>query len=174
MSIPIFGDLCDCRWEFHWSTIKEMFVTFAFSMLPLWLSAVFIYNSSDASSVGNAVVANISNGELLIYCNSIIAPIFYMALEESHYYRTFPSKGTHLFVFVIVMVLSGAYFAFYKIGIKFNSASIVPFSVGILLVSLFIRYSSGTINRSRKDPAALMSAQTGSFVDQYRDHRRAR
>lgn len=171
MKIPIFCDLADCAYQHHMATLKEMGITFVFSFMPLWLSAALIYFSSGASSVYEAILKNISNGELLIYSNSIIAPIFYIALEESEHYKSFPSKISHLLIFIIVMVFAAVCFSLQRIGIKFNSEYIVPFSTTALCVSLFIRYSSATINKWRKTPSAIISQQTADYVRQYEYYR---
>lgn len=126
---------------------------------------------TDVASFYGSVFPNIKNGELLIYCNSIVAPIFYIALEESEHYKTFPSKIAHLLIFFLVMVFAAVCFSLQKLGIKVNSNNIVPFSIIALCVSLFIRYSSATINRSRKNPASEMSRQQNSYVNQYEAHR---
>lgn len=171
MRIPILHDLTDCAGSFHVATLKEMGVTFVFSFMPLWLSAALIYFSSGAPSVYDAILKNIGNGELLIYCNSIIAPIFYIALEESEHYKSFPSKISHLLVFIILMLFAAVCFSLQRIGVKFNSEYIVPFSVAALCVSLFIRYSSATLNKWRRSPASMISQQTAAYVSQYQAHR---
>lgn len=171
MKIPIFHDLADCPCSFHAATIKEMGITFIFSFMPIWLSAALIYFFTDASSVYDSIILNINNGELLIYCNSIIAPIFYIALEESEHYKSFPSKIPHLLIFIIVMLFAAVCFSLQKIGVKFNSNSIVPFSIATLFISLFIRYSSATLNKWRRSPSAMMSKQTATYVQQYQTHR---
>lgn len=174
MKIPLLCDLAECSISEHISAMKEIFFTLFFSFMPLWLGAFFIVASEGSSyaSVLNSIVKNVSNGELLIYCNAIVAPIFFVALEEKKGKETFPSKIFHLSIFILVLIFSAVAFALQRVGFDFNDEFIMIVSLTSLVVSLVILYTSSVLNRGRKDlPNKVMSDQTTSFVDQYRRRR---
>ena len=145
--------------------------------MPLWLGVLLIIASKggNLNKVYTLLNENITNGDLLIYCNAIVAPIFYLALAEIRGKETFPTKMFHILFFVLIMIFSATTYALRLAKFDFNESFISYASYCTLFVSLCILYTSAVLNRGRKDlPNQIMSRQTKSYVEQYGARREAK
>ena len=106
-SFPLIGGLLYCEWSDHWHAIKEFFTTVFWAFMPIWLGAfvAYVMDMSGKISYLSQLHKALINGEPYIYASSLLAPVFYMALDENKSIRSFYSKLAHMIFVGLIIVL---------------------------------------------------------------------
>ena len=172
-SFPLVGGLMYCQWSDHWDAIKEFSTTLFWAFMPIWLGAFVVYvvdvtgKISYTASLHEALV----NGELYIYSSSLLAPVFYMALDEKHSIRSFNSKLAHMIFVGAIIVLSAALFSISRIGVAYNKPLAFKISCWLVFFAVSIYYIAIVYSNNRRNPAAQMRHDENEYVEDYSKHR---
>ena len=173
--VPLFGTLTDCTFRDHAGAVKELSTVHIFSTTPIWLGTYLVYvsgSSGDFSSLVSAFLSTISGGELFIYCTMMLAPLFWITLEDPKGARVFPTRRPHMVLIGIVNLFAVGSFAVQKTG-QFQSADLILLASGFLFsVSLLLLYLGTVYHKSRLRPSSkILQDQTEDFLEKYSAHR---
>ena len=177
--IPVFGGLTDCEAGDYWEATKELFSTLIVALSPVWLGAfvVLVSQKEKTSSLVRAYleifVGAIRNGELIIYCTTLLAPFFYLALTSRPPIREFPSRLSNTICVFIIFALSITLFSIQRTGLYFNPETVFKISVLLFFVSVLILYVSMVYNHSRfPDALGRIRNEEKEFSEKYAEHRK--
>lgn len=168
-SLPIIGGLADCRTRDHKGALGEFTITLFFATATFWLSAVFLsaLKANTDASYWSILFTTYSQGELLIFCVSVLGGIFYTALDEPIHARAFPSKTWHAaIVFGLAVICAGLY-AMVRVGADVDLERLIRWSVYLTFAAVCLRYLTLVYHRARQDSDRIMKAQEKSFADNY-------
>jgi hypothetical protein len=119
-----------------------------------------------------AIYGNINNGELFLYATSLLGPIFYMSLIDPPGARQFPSRLSHMFVVLVISVLSAVAFGLQRAGQQLNP-TIVYTASWILFVSALMLLYLATTFKNRRLPAGPEDFKQGEkdLSEKLKEHR---
>lgn len=172
--IPLIGHLTDTNTADHWTAVIELTPRLILSTLPFWLGSIVIYATDSAPDKRylSILVSTVNQGELLIFCTSLLAPFFYMALHDPAGSRAFPSKLSHAIFVVVITVICSVLFSLRRAGVWVDLPFVLNTSFGLTLFSLFLIYLAMVYHRARlRDPGAVMRESQADFVDALAKHR---
>jgi len=104
-SLPLVEGMIESSIQDHLSAIKELLTTSVFCFFPLFIGALsMVLNAEKGVEIAYfpALVDVVSDGELILYSSSILAPILFLVLNEPEGKRRFRER---LFQGIIVTVL---------------------------------------------------------------------
>lgn len=172
---PIIGGLAYCRWKDFGKTLEEIIPKFFFAVLPIIFSALFLrYASKPNLDFPQAITQNFQNGELYLFCTSMLASIFYIALRDRGSDKPgFPNQITHLLFVVGTIALSSFIFGLERSGISLDSELTIDLSYWFLGATLVMVLLATTINNglNSSNPIKFQKAQTNDFLDKFNQHR---
>jgi hypothetical protein len=123
-------------------------------------------------TIENAFWSTIWDGELFMCATSLLAPIFWMALEDPPGARTFPSRLSHMLIIVLVVALASVFFALGIANNHLKEPFTFHFSVAIFSISVALLYLSTAYHSSRLPNApAVFREDEADFSAKYRRHR---
>lgn len=171
--IPLVSGLADCRLRDHKEALHEIVLTLLGAVFPTLLGAITLILTAKESLWGKAILSNISNGELYLYCTSLVAPIIYIATADKQGDSEFPTKRSHITIIFILIGVSSLAFGLQKAGAVLNietffSISMFCFIFSIILLYLAIAYKNKMMPKGPED----MKQQEKTFADAYASHRR--
>jgi hypothetical protein len=82
---PLFGGLIDCGLKDHWEATSQILITLILSTTPIWLATLLLDAMTDGAgypAMKSAFLSTIANGELFMYCTALLAPMFWIALDD--------------------------------------------------------------------------------------------
>lgn len=176
--IPLFGPLVDARARDYGDALLESTLNLLLSTIPIWLGAIFLYTfqATDRKGWWSLILDNLSNGELFIYCASLVGPIFYLTVKDYRSYRKIPSIGfIFIFAFVVVIIATGL-FSWLRAVTLLDQAAKLDLEF-ILLMSYVLFGVSATLaylvqvynNFGESGTPALMREQTDEFVRSFNE-----
>jgi hypothetical protein len=168
--------------------LTEVAVTTGTATLPVWFFPFMALFIVGASYAGGLLDHSISNGELFLFCSSIIGPLLYTlfriyAVPQDEDGRQFKYKISMVFphamkfaaIVFFVCITSVAIFGLQKINPSFAGETINK--TGYIFLSLFLFVISitallvATMLRNEMDsysPSGLMRRQEDEFAERYR------
>lgn len=173
---PLLGGLVDCSVDDHRESIGQMVVITALSTSPLWLASLMVFGSGASLNMAafwGALQDPISHGELYMYCTTLLAPIFWIALVEPRgARREFPSRVSHMFLIAIIDLISAMCFGALISGRIMNHRFTLLMSISLFAFSLALLYI-GTVYHIHQVPMVRdsLTAQERQFSDELRRHR---
>jgi hypothetical protein len=173
--IPLVGPLVDCTLEDHSETLKQVFITLLLSTAPFWFGALILFATSlhTGLTIKNAFWSTVWDGELFMCATSLLAPIFWMALEDPPGARKFPSRLSHMLIIVLVVALASVFFALGIANNHLKEPFTFHFSVAIFSISVALLYLSTAYHANRLlDAPAVFRQDEADFSAKYRRHRR--
>ena len=173
--IPLIGGLTYCSKRNCWDAGAELISKLILSLSPIWIWVFYVLaftNDYKTKNIIGIVKDTVSQGELLLYCTSLLAPIFYMALSERHKSaHEFPNKLSHIILVVSIIVLSSVFYSFRKVGLAVNTENVFPISAGLYSVSVFLIYLATVYKNSCVSPSNEFQLQEENFKNRYKEHR---
>ena len=173
--IPVFGGLVNCNCENHTEAIKELLSTLSIALSPIYLGA-FVFFCMDKDNIGYWAILNkaLQNGELMIYCTSLLAPVYYMAMSDRYPMTVFPKKLSSIIIATIILMFTIAVFVIQRGGFLFNETVRYHISIGFFIASLVILYVNMVYDKSRMADYILHAFQQDEkdFASQLGKHRR--
>jgi hypothetical protein len=168
--IPVVGELTRCSWLHHASALREFVVLIIFSTAAFWLAAFIALFLQDNKGVKylDLLQRTLENGELTIFCVSMLGPIFYTALDNPAWAkRDFPEKIIHAVVAVLVAIGASSLFAVSRVPIPKNPELIILWSFILASIALVLRYLTVLYAKARQDdPAEVWRTSAQSFISQ--------
>lgn len=172
--LPLIGGLVNCSAKDFLEAFEELFLKQFFSLSPIWLWAFVMKITEQGKNkrLADIITDSVSHGELFLYCTSILAPIFYMALSERKTSRTFPNKLSHIVFVVTIISLSSIFFVLNRKGEPFNIQNVFTFSIIFYSVSLLLIYIATVYKNSLLSPSEEFQKEEKDFVNEFNNHRR--
>jgi hypothetical protein len=172
--IPFLSGLRNCRGRDFWYALQEFVVTLIFSTIPIWLGAFVIHlsNKIGEDNFLSALKCNINNGELFLYSAAMVAPIFYIALNNYPGSKEFPNRLSHMIAVFVLTVLSAVAFGLQRVGIQFETSRSFRMSYIFFIISLCLLYIALVYkNRALPDVAEEMRSSEDKFTQKFLEHR---
>jgi hypothetical protein len=173
---PLLGGLVDCGLKDHWDATSQIVITLILSTTPIWLATLLLVAMTDNAgypALRSAFLSTIANGELFMYCTALLAPMFWIALDDPPGAGAFPSKKSHMFLIAIINVIAAAFFAAGVSGRHLNPTTILRLSTYMFCISLVLLYLGTVYHINRmQDAADIFRKQEESFSRRVRQHRR--
>lgn len=153
--IPLIAGIALCEWPDFKKALKEFLIKFTLGSMPILISTLVFYIHNSNSD--GALTSNFKNGELYLFCGSMLASIYYIASRErseaeSDGYQEkkllFPSKDVHVLLVFILIFFSGLIYAFRKVGILMPEYLLVEFSYYFFVTVVFLSLLTNTINNA--------------------------
>jgi amino acid transporter len=170
---PVVGGLAYCRWQDLGKTLEEIIPKFLIAALPIVFSTIFLKYVSHVD-FPNAITKNFENGELYLFCTSMLASIFYIAVRDRGNDKPgFPNQITHLLFVIGTIALSSFIFGLKRSGISLDSELNTDLSYWFLGATLIMVVLATTINNglSSPNPIKFQKAQTDDFLSKLKQHR---
>lgn len=181
VKVPVVGGLAYCRWNDLLQTCGEIIPKFIIAALPIIISAgVLRYVGSQHIYFPSNITKNFENGELYLFCTSMLSTIFYIALKERGADKEgenkkpgFPNQMTHILFVLLMIVASSIIFAFKRAGIVLDSIVLIDWSYYFFIATLFMVILATTINNglSSPNPITFQKRETDDFLDKFNKHR---
>ncbi len=169
----IIGGLAICKRVHFDAAVEEVSIKVFLSSIPI-LITVFILRFSTKPSWNSldALLKNFENGELYLYCSSMLATIFYIALKDRKGKPPFPNYRSHLLIVGGMIALSGLIFAFKRAGLYLSQELLTDLSYYFFAVSLLLVLIATTMNNAlSSSPATIMHDGETDFAKGYTSHR---
>lgn len=183
VKLPIVGGLAYCRWEDLWRSLEEIFTKLAFAVSPILISAgVLRFAGTQKQHVyfPENITKNLENGELYLFCTSMLATIFYIAIrdrrgseEDENKKPGFPNQITHILFVVGMIAASSIIFALKRAGITLDPMLLIDISYWFFVVTLLMTILATTINNglSGPNPITFQEEETIDFLNKFKKHR---
>ena len=174
--IPIFGGLFECKEPTHWNeAFWELCFTLLGSTMPLWLGIIILLVIGQDKGVDffKALSEITRNGELFIYASSTLAPILYIAIEDKPGKSKFPSRNSHVAIYVVIIAISAAIFGLRRANFELTdndfvlSISRIFFATSIILVYIAMVYRNHRLATTADD----VQKYEKQFTKDYSKHR---
>lgn len=168
--------------------LTELTVTLIAATLPIWffpLIALFLIGFSYSWSL---LDHSISEGELFLFCTSLVGPLLYILFRiyevpESERPKRFKYKVSLVFphalkfavVILVICITSAAIFGLQKInpnfsGVDISKSGYIALSIGLFVISILAMLAA-TFFRNEMDiysPSKLMRQEEDDFAKKYR------
>lgn len=176
--IPLISGLSECSSDDYGEALKELFSTLVIATSPIWLGAIVILIAKPGvkppliGAYWNIVLENVKKGELIIYCTTLLAPVFYLVLHDRKMEKAFPSRLSSIIVALVILFISGAIFAVQRAGLYFNPNAVFQVSVWLFFIAIFILYLAFVYNNSRfPNVAKVFRDNEKDFSNKFEKHR---
>lgn len=172
--VPLIGGIAYCRWRDLARTIEELIPKLAIGSLPIIFSCVILRFGKDPILFPSALAKNFENGELYLFCTSMLASIFYIAVKERGDNKPgFPNRLTHLLFVVIMIATSSVIFAMSRAGVVLDPVLMIDLSYWFFLVTLLMIILATTINNglNSPNPITFQKKETANFLEKMKAHR---
>lgn len=169
----IVGGLAICKRAHFHSALEEISVKTGLASIPI-LITIFILKFSTKPNWDfiPALAKNFENGELYLFCSSMLASIFYISWKDRKGKPPFPNYRSHLLIVFGMMFLSGLIFAFKRAGLSLAQDLLTEFSYWFFLFALAMVVIATTMNNALNgSPDSLLRAGETDFVKDYSSHR---
>lgn len=175
VKVPVVGGLAYCRWSDLWRTLEEVGTKFVIAAMPVFVSiCVLSFAGETRLTFPNNITKNFENGELYLFCTSMLSTIFYIAVRDRGDEKPgFPNRATHL-LFVLVMIGTSSFiFALKRAKVLIDPALLVDWSYWFLLVTFVMVILATTINNGlgSPNPITFQKRETDDFLDKFKKHR---
>lgn len=176
VKVPVVGGLAYCRWKDLWKTFAEIIPKFVVAALPVFVSAVVLsYAGNNLLPFPDNITKNFENGELYLFCTSMLSTIFYIAIKEREDDKPgFPNKSTHMLFVLVLIVTSSIVFALKRAGVTLNPTLLIDLSYWFLMSAFVMVVLATTINNglNSPNPIAFQKKETDDFLEQLKKHRK--
>lgn len=175
VKVPLVGGLAYCKWIDLWRTLEEIIPKFVIASLPVLISAIILRFSGEHRLLFPLnITKNFENGELYLFCTSMLASIFYIALRERGDEKPgFPNKLTHLLFVLLMIVAISIVFALKRAGVLLDPMLLIEMSYCAFIVTFIMVILATTINNglNSSNPNAFQRSETEDFLNQLKKHR---
>jgi len=171
--LPLVGPLVDCRPVDHFETIKQVCVTLLLATAPFSLGSVILRALVGPQiTLMGAFWRTVWDGGLFMCATSLLAPIFWIALEDPKGVRKFPSR---LALFLVVTMVIAVACVFFSLGLaKSHLDPPYTFHISVIVfwVSVFLLYLSTVYHTNRVNAPEAFREEEEYFFRSYRRHHR--
>lgn len=171
--LPLIGPLFYARWPEHRASLKELFISLAFSTVTFWLTAIFLLGvgASKGLSYFSLVHATISKGELFIFSVGLLGPILLATADDIEDKRPRFGRIWHIVALVVLALLASGFHSQIKaaqfeqrleainVTFMFNMSVMIAVAAVLLrYLALLYRKASFIPSRELNDPVDDFSA----------------
>lgn len=181
VKVPVLGGLAYCRWNDLWGTLEEIIPKFIIAALPIFISAgVLRYVGTQHTYFPFNITKNFENGELYLFCTTMLSTIFYIALRDRGDDKDgdskkpgFPNKVTHILFVLVMIVASSLVFAFKRAGVVLDPTLLIDLSYYFFIATLLMVILATTINNglNSPNPITFQKRETDNFLEKFNKHR---
>ncbi len=174
--LPLISGLPETRWINHKDAAKQLATNLVWSLLPIILGVLWLLAESGEHSnpdLSSVIFANIGHGELFLYCSSLLAPIYWMALHDPPGAGRFPSKLSHMVFVALIICASAFFYGLQRSNLTLNEGFIFQTSIILFVVSVLILYIATVYHAYRMPslPEELLKKDERDFSSNYKNHR---
>lgn len=187
-ALPIFGGLMDCTYKHHLKALKEFFLSFTFSTVTFWLSAIVLSTLSVNAerSFADILESTMNNGELLIFAVSMLGPVLLVATTDRQGLREFPGKDFHIFLLVIIAIIAAVLYAQMKTVSTLTASSeialigtihvqtVVRISFILAAIAVVMRYLTIVYQKSMHAADEIMKSEVDDFAIEFAERAKSR
>jgi len=175
VGIPIIGGLAYCSWRDFGQALQELGVKYGIASIPVFIStSILAFVGTHRIPPVSAFNRNFENGELYLFCTSMLSAIFYIALRERGEGKPgFPNKLAHIFFVLIMVLISSVIFALHRAGLVIDPVVLIKYSYCFFGLCLIMALLATTIHNGLGSNNALLfqKAETAGFLDQVNQRR---
>jgi hypothetical protein len=172
--VPLLGPLADCHWSDHAETLKQVVITLLFGTAPFWLGALLFkaLSTNQDLTLSSAFWSTVWDGELFMCATSLLAPIFWIALDDPKGVAKFPSRSIMMVVVALITFVASVFFAVELSRTHLQQPYTFHVSVYTFCAAVAVLYLSTVYHTSRLNVPEAFREGEASFKDAYRRHRR--
>lgn len=160
----------------HGHSLAEVTFISVVSLLPVLIGTLIGYVSQIEKTNGDGsyfyfLYLYLENGELFLYCTSVLATVLYLAsLDRTKGY--FPQRKWFVLVSVVCIALAIAFFTLKRVEFVVNSRLAFTISLVIYAISIVMYYFL-TVIRNTDLPSfqKITSAETSNFIDNLKNRK---
>lgn len=174
------------RTDSWWGKIKhnpisvafsELAFTLVFATFPFWFGGIVLLWLGANGSLGEAIISTMSNGELLLFSTTFLAPVFWIILQDPKGAGIFQYRLRYTVAVLIIMTLCAGGFSIIKARELFHLQTdyqlLINSSFVLAAASLILRFFALAHHNQRlQNPSEAMKEDESDYVDSYSKHRR--
>lgn len=172
--IWVVGGLSICRWRDFFAALEEIVLKIALAAGPIYITIfILMFSAKPSYAFTPALLKNFENGELYLFCSSMLASIFYFSWKDRRGKPRYPNYQSHILIVGGMMAFSALIFAFNRAGVWLSPEVVISGSYFFFFVAFILVVLATTINNAlNSNPAELASGATDAFAANYSAHRR--
>lgn len=158
--LPIVGGLVNCCAADFTTAAKEVLSTLLIALSPIWLGTLFLFiRANEKRDYIDILIDSVRNGELMLYCTALLAPVFYITSSDKYSIGVFPNKLSSNITAIIILLITTAVYTMQRIGSSYNNNLMLKLSAILFFVSLIILFVNKVYNYSKLDTYMDISQQ---------------
>lgn len=172
--IWVIGGLSICRWRDFRGAVEEIAIKILLAAFPIYITVfLLMFGKTPSYEFIPALLKNFENGELYLFCSSMLAAIFYFSWKDRSDRPRYPNYQSHILIVGVMMFFSALIFAFNRAGVWLSPSVVIVGSYFFFLLAFALVILATTINNAlNSNPADLAAAATRAFTEDYSAHRR--
>lgn len=140
----------------HWEAFKEVFFVAVISTTPIWLGAIVSAAiDNDLRAVFSKLFDFLTQGELFLYCMSIVATIFWLASkswprprgDSAPGWLLNPPRDWFFLLALIPFALSVVFFGIDLVKVRIDPGALIEISASAYGLSLLLYYVLLALNK---------------------------
>jgi hypothetical protein len=171
--LPLIGPLAGCTRSDHAEAIKQVVITLLFGTAPFWLGALLFkaLSSDEHITLMMAFWSTVWDGELFMCATSLLAPIFWIALDDPKGVAKFPSRSIMMVAVALIAVVASVFFAVGLSRTHLQQPFTFHVSVYTFWAAVAVLYLSTVYHTSRLNVPGAFRDDEEFFKNAYRRHR---
>lgn len=171
---PTIRERFQSRFGYHASALGEVICITIISLLPILVGTIIGYFQridKELQGYGTVIYNYLNNGELFLYCTSVLASVVFLASLDRASGR-FPRRKWFILVSIVCIVLSILFFTLRRVEFAFDPVVAFTISCVIYVLSVFMYYwLTAARNADYPGYQEVMSEEASEFAKRLRDRR---
>jgi hypothetical protein len=144
--LPLVGDLGYAPGTVLWNALLELLFIWILTSIPLLVNSFIDFLSEAPPADHNRVIWCLTNnlraGEVFIYVNAFLAPVFVVIYKYNRDLKYFRHHMAFLLTIHLLVVLSAVLFGLARGGMKLDPTMLTRTAIAFYLIALCMRYLS--------------------------------
>lgn len=162
--VPLVSSFLECSKRHRVEALKELLLVLGLSLLPIWGGALYATATATNADYVHSVYQLIKNGELVLYSTSILAPIFYLVINEPVGDRQFPERWFQGIIVIILFAVLLILFSAYKT--TNGTPRLFHWSIYLYLISVLLLYFATVFRNWMNDGPDIRQSER-EFLDKF-------
>lgn len=171
---PTIRERFQSRFGYHASALGEVIFVTIISLLPILVGTIIGYFQridKELQSYGTVIYNYLNNGELFLYCTSVLASVLFLASLDRAGGR-FPRRKWFILVSIVCIVLSILFFTLRRVELPFDPLMAFIISCGVYVIALTMYYwLTAKKNADYPGYQEVMSEEASEFSRRLSDRR---
>lgn len=159
---------------YHALALEEVICVTIISLLPILVGTIIGYSQrvdNELQSYGTVIYNFLKNGELFLYCTSVLASVVFLASLDRAAGR-FPRRKWFFVASVVCIVLSITFFTFRRVEFAFDPVVAFTISCVVYVIALLMYYwLTAKKNADYPGYQEVMSEEATEFSKRLSDRR---